>query len=540
MRLNINQALQQAVTAHNEGKFEEAEKLYRSILEVEPKHAATLNNLGIILKISKKLEEAEVSYRKAIELKPDYADAYNNLGNMMLTLGKFEEAEENFKKAIELNPKLAEAHSNLGTIQNEHGKLDEAETSYRKAIGLKPDFAHAHNNLGNMLNKLGRQEEAELSYRKVLKLKPDYVDVYFNLGNVLYNLGKLKEAAASFKKATELKPNYVDAHYNLGNTYHDLEKYQEAIDEYSQVLELDPKNTEAQENFIFTLDYFLPNNKNTNPIIVANNDLKKIANNFTFESEIKNIDLANLFKKSNKIIKDNIGELTLHATQIYRKNSIELGCKRHKGIFNKYNIIPKFCFSCFKIQIEPKNVLELCKLYLVFDKIKLPRDNTRKCTIEVRPNVSGTYKGLIYCSSNEEVNETLKLITPIVNKFIINKMKIKRGCSEYVDVFPDYGVINKKDVNFMKYKDEWEEKEKIFDNTKNKVVVNNKNSLGRGISVSDVLIINNWLNYAKKINDLTYKDISEKIFYSDYISKLMSEQLDKRKNEYLASTSKQW
>jgi hypothetical protein len=38
--------------------------------------------------------------------------------------------------------------------------------------------------------------------------------------------------------------------------------------------------------------------------------------------------------------------------------------------------------------------------------------------------------------------------------------------------------------------------------------------------------MNNWLNYAKKINDLTYKHVSEDIMYSDYISKTMTGELD--------------
>ena len=53
------------------------------------------------------------------------------------------------------------------------------------------------------------------------------------------------------------------------------------------------------------------------------------------------------------------------------------------------------------------------------------------------------------------------------------------------------------------------------------------------MSLSDVLIMNNWLNYAKEIDDTTYKNISEDMFYSDYISKTISSQLEKRKNEFL-------
>ena len=76
---------------------------------------------------------------------------------------------------------------------------------------------------------------------------------------------------------------------------------------------------------------------------------------------------------------------TFYETQIFRRNSINLNCERHHKAFNEFNIIPKFCFSCFKVQIEPKNILELFKLFFIFDKLELPKNNTRKCTVELRP-----------------------------------------------------------------------------------------------------------------------------------------------------------
>jgi len=268
-------------------------------------------------------------------------------------------------------------------------------------------------------------------------------------------------------------------------------------------------------------------NKSTDPFVIVGDNLKNIKNNFTLESGITDSDLVSLFKKSIRIIKDNVGELKSKDTQIYR-NIVDLGCKRHMGIFNKFNIIPKFCFSCFKVQVEPENVLDLCKLYLIFDRLTLPGNNTRKCMIELRPKVSGTYKGLIYCSSTEEANVILELITPVINKIIKGKIKIKRGCSEYSDAFPEYGVTNKEDKNYMTYKDEWDEKEKNFDsnNNKRKRAIKNNSTAHDGLNIHEVLIMNNWLNYAKKINDLTYKHVSEDIIYSDYISKTMTGELD--------------
>jgi tetratricopeptide (TPR) repeat protein len=393
-------------------------------------------------------------------------------------------------------------------------------------------------NLNGIINiNLSNWDKAKISLKKAIDLDQNYVEAYNNLGIVYNNLGEIEKAIENFSLSIKIKNDYANGYNNLGSAYDDLGKSENAIKNYSKALEFDPKHAEAQKNLIHILTYYTPVNKNYNSIIVVNENLRKIGNNFHLKMNENKFDLATLFKSSNKVIQDNFKELTFFETQIYRRNTIDLNCNRHHKVFNKFNIIPKFCFSCFKIQIEPKNVLDLFKLFLIFDSLKLQNNNTRKCLIELRPNISGTYKGLIYCSSMEEVNKILKDITPILKKVIDNNLRIiaKRGCSEFTDKHKDYKETNKEATNFMKYNNLWEEKEKIIDinEAKNKKRKKDfKNSIS-GLSLSDVLIMNNWLNYAKEIDDSTYKNISEDMFYSDYISKTISPQLEKRKNEFL-------
>ena len=48
MELTIEQALQQGVAAHKEGKLQEAERLYRAIVQSQPLHPDANHNLGVI------------------------------------------------------------------------------------------------------------------------------------------------------------------------------------------------------------------------------------------------------------------------------------------------------------------------------------------------------------------------------------------------------------------------------------------------------------------------------------------------------------
>ena len=245
MELNINQAIQQAVAAHKEGKLEEAERLYRVVLQAQPTNVATHINLGNILMELRRLDEAEASYKKAIDLKPDSIEAYYNLSVTLQGLGRLDEAEASYKKAIEFKPDFIEAHSNLGVTLKELNKLDEAEASFKKAIELKPDYAESYCNLGVILQQLGKFDEAETSYRKAIELKPDFTEAHNNLGGILLDADRLEDAEASYKKAIELKPNFTEAHYNLGNILKILDRLEDAEASYKKAIELKPDYAEA-------------------------------------------------------------------------------------------------------------------------------------------------------------------------------------------------------------------------------------------------------------------------------------------------------
>ena len=116
-------------------------------------------------------------------------------------------------------------------------------------------------------------------------------------------------------------------------------------------------------------------------------------------------------------------------------------------------------------------------------------------------------------------------------------MKIKRGCSEFAISHPDYKEINQNGEQLMKYKEEWSQKEKIIDEkllneTKRKKEKIVKDSLV-GVTISDVLIMYNWLNYAKILGDNSYEIISKNILKSDYMENELSQQLDNRNREFL-------
>jgi tetratricopeptide (TPR) repeat protein len=246
--LTVAQALARAVQQHRGGQLEQAEQLYRAILQVQPQHVEALHLLGLLAYQVGQHEPARAYISQALGLRPDFAEAYINLGTVLQEQGKLEEAGASLRQALHLKPSLAGAHNNLGNILKEQGKLPEAQACYQQALHLKPDLAEAHNNLGNLLQRQGQFAEAAACLQQALRHQPDYAEAHNNLGNAFKDQGKFAEAVASLQQALCLKPDFSEAHCNLGNVLKEQGKLEEALASFQQALRLQPNYAEAHVN----------------------------------------------------------------------------------------------------------------------------------------------------------------------------------------------------------------------------------------------------------------------------------------------------
>ena len=268
--------------------------------------------------------------------------------------------------------------------------------------------------------------------------------------------------------------------------------------------------------------------KSPEPIVKADQEIKEINLNENASGVISNDKIIHLFYKSSNIIKKYGLDLGTQLSQTYKRNSVEFDCKRHMQIFNKFNVIPKFCFGCYKVQVEPRSVLELIKLFVVFDQIKLSENNTRKCMIEMRSEISGFYKGLIYCSSLKEAYQIADYLEMVVKEKIGSglPLAVKRGCSEYPIAFPDYKEINKSGAQLMNYNEDWKLIEEDYDS---KNAIKSKSTILPSLSclsLSDVLIIRNWIDYAKGIGDPSAQLLNGNVVVSQRVYEIAKSRLE--------------
>ena len=501
------------VLATSQRRFKEAMKYYKKAIKIKPEFFEAHYNLAGILKDFGQWEKAIFSYENAILINPNAAEVFYNLGSIFGHIEQREKAIANYQKAIALNANFSEAYNNLGNIFSELKKWEEAVKSYNQAISIDPDFSGAYNNLGNALVGKKKFEDAAVNYRKALKCSPNFVDSHVNLGNVLKEMGQLDEALKSYNAALAINPKSIKAMYNLSLSLQLKGKFKEAYKILGKGLDENPDNALISNSLIDLLNYYWVNDAPENKIKKAQNSLQKLNFKVSKKAVISDKFVFELYRKCNEILTAHKVFQNNYPSQAWRGAVFNQNCNRHMLIFDEFNVIPKHCFGCYKITIEPRTVVELIKLFLLFDILVLPNDNPRKCLVELRPEISGAFKGLIYCRSFNESETLLPTVTREIKSKISNTIavSIKRGCSEFPIAYPSYSYNHsEKNKVIMGYNEEWRDVEKYVDeNLIGKIYPFAFNDHNHSkLTVRDILTIRTWLAYAAAIGDSSYIAVS--------------------------------
>ena len=116
--------------------YEEAEDLFRKMLDTDPENPGVLNYLGYMLANNgTKLDEALGMIKKAVDMEPANGAYLDSLGWAYFKLGKYDLAEDNLIKASQhemgSDPTVQE---HLGDLYQKTGRLKLAATHWERAV----------------------------------------------------------------------------------------------------------------------------------------------------------------------------------------------------------------------------------------------------------------------------------------------------------------------------------------------------------------------------------------------------------------------
>ena len=257
-----------------EKKFEEAEKIYKEILDIEPENERVLSNLSLIYLRDKKYEEVISICTKVLGIFQKFKEKIKikNMNNLfeikiLLRRAKCYEILNDMNKAqkdVESIEKLSISNQNvLKEINNIKDKLKiHVVDSYKQSANAhlqKQEFSEAlefYNKainvvkFSNIYNKIDLVKILLNRTSCLIKLA-QYDNTYIEFENILSKLSKqkaiadiqsniiLSEEVKNLEFLTLTKRGYV---YSINN------KIEEAIKDYTRALELKPGDIKIKEN----------------------------------------------------------------------------------------------------------------------------------------------------------------------------------------------------------------------------------------------------------------------------------------------------
>ncbi len=268
MQLSVNSALQQAITAHRQGNFQEAERYYKLVIHAQPFHPDANHNLGVLAVSLNRTEAAIPFFKTALNSDPKIEQFWVSYINALIKLNRINEAETLLTKAklnkieseklklsklklTELTNHLDHLETALSKFQDLH-KRERFNEAFVFSLQLEKRFPFDF----NILSTLGENFVLSHNYiiaikkfKKAILVAPDQYRGYFSLGTALYSNRDYKDATMSFNRVIILKRLIVHAHSNLSSSLIELEHYESATKHSKKALVLEPSFAAAYNNF---------------------------------------------------------------------------------------------------------------------------------------------------------------------------------------------------------------------------------------------------------------------------------------------------
>ncbi|OGD20230.1 MAG: hypothetical protein A2W03_07965 [Candidatus Aminicenantes bacterium RBG_16_63_16] len=135
-RLYIEAAYARRVEKDTDKEF----RILQEIAAKYPKEKEVRSSLFAVYQQKKMYPEAVAEANKALELDPKWAYILNQLGYLYIGMEDLGKAEEYLKRAVSVAPEDANPLDSFGYLYFLTGRLDEAIAQYKEAVRVKPDF----------------------------------------------------------------------------------------------------------------------------------------------------------------------------------------------------------------------------------------------------------------------------------------------------------------------------------------------------------------------------------------------------------------
>ena len=193
-------------------KFDEALKIYTSLLQADPKSGDLLFRTAETERRKGDVNTAIDTFRRASQAAPTDTKPLLQLGLLMDGTGRREQAKPIYEQILKIQPDHPIALNNLAFIKAEEGvDLDEALTMAQRARQKLPDSTNIKDTLGWIYIKKNLSDDAVRIFKELVEQDPTNPSFHYHYGMALLQKGDRPSAKHEFQVAIQNNPSKDEA-----------------------------------------------------------------------------------------------------------------------------------------------------------------------------------------------------------------------------------------------------------------------------------------------------------------------------------------
>jgi tetratricopeptide (TPR) repeat protein len=201
---------------------------FQAILKIQPDDTYSSLWLARLYRFENKHDDAEKVLRGVLRLDPENGTALEQLSQLLIDEGRSNDAIVLLSHAAG-DSSSPDIYGLLGDAYSQQKDYNKAEDAYRKAVDQDPDDPGHHRGLAQALLSQGKYAEAVDQYKKLSELEPGTSENYLRMSQLYRRLGQFEQAESSLLKAKQLAPGSLEVLYNEALLYEDQGRYGDAV-----------------------------------------------------------------------------------------------------------------------------------------------------------------------------------------------------------------------------------------------------------------------------------------------------------------------